>query len=205
MEKENIRNPRYPHIIKIVRKVVGKADPDDPFADDDAPVGEDKGIILYYGEGRSYTDTTTEGDKNVDQNKRKASIPVRYDEWDADRCPLDGDTIYSTVGNNTEVGMVKDCIYGPFKDDLSLIRKADDDTATARFLVRGGPKDSRYVLPQVGNGAVPTGFYYEKGASEADAGVIVLQENINEVLWNVGDIDCGIYGAAGITRTFRAK
>ena len=82
---------------------------DDPFADDDAPVGEDKEIILYYGEGRSYTDTTTEGDKNVDQNKRKASIPVRYDEWDADRCPLDGDTIYSTVGNNTEVGMVKDC------------------------------------------------------------------------------------------------
>ena len=47
MEKENIRNTRYPHIIKIVRKVVGKADPDDPFADDDAPVGKDKEIILY--------------------------------------------------------------------------------------------------------------------------------------------------------------
>lgn len=93
MEKENIRNQRYPHIIKIVRKVVGKADPDDPFADDDAPVGEDKEIVLYYGEGRSYTDTTTVGDKYVDQNKRKASIPVRYDEWGASRCPLDGDTI----------------------------------------------------------------------------------------------------------------
>lgn len=109
MEKENIRNPRYPHIIKIVRNVVGKADPNDPFADDDAPVGKDKETILYYGEGRSYTDTTTEGDKRVDENKRKASIPVRYDEWDADRCPLDGDLIYATVGNNTEVGIVKDC------------------------------------------------------------------------------------------------
>ena len=109
MEKENIRNPRYPHIIKIVRKVVGKADPDDPFADDDAPVGEDKEIILYNGEGRSYTDTTTVGDKYVDQNKRKASIPVRYDEWGAGRCPLDGDTIYATIGNKTEVGIVKDC------------------------------------------------------------------------------------------------
>lgn len=109
MEKENIRNPRYPHIIKIVRSVVGKDDPDDPFADDDAQVGKDKEIILYYGEGRSYTDTTTEGDKRVDENKRKASIPVRYDEWDADRCPLDGDLIYATVGNNTEVGIVKDC------------------------------------------------------------------------------------------------
>lgn len=109
MEKENIRNPRYPHIIKIVRKVVGKADPDDPFADDDALVGEDKEIILYNGEGRSYTDTTTAGDKYVDQNKRKASIPVRYDEWGAGRCPLDGDTIYATICNNTEVGIVKDC------------------------------------------------------------------------------------------------
>ena len=109
MEKENIRNPRYPHLIKIVRKVVGKADPDDPFADNDAPVGEDKEIILYNDEGRSYTDTTTVGDKYVDQNKRKASIPVRYDEWGAGRCPLDGDTIYATIGNNTEVGIVKDC------------------------------------------------------------------------------------------------
>ena len=109
MEKENIRNPRYSHLIKIVRKVVGKADPDDPFADNDAPVGEDKEIILYNDEGRSYTDTTTVGDKYVDQNKRKASIPVRYDEWGAGRCPLDGDTIYATIGNNTEVGIVKDC------------------------------------------------------------------------------------------------
>lgn len=109
MEKENIRNPRYPHIIKIVRKFVGKADPDDPFTDDDALVGEDKEIILYNGEGRSYTDTTTVGDKYVDQNKRKASIPVRYDEWGAGRCPLDGDTIYATIGNNTELGIVKDC------------------------------------------------------------------------------------------------
>ena len=109
MEKENIINQRYPHLIKIVRKVVGKSEPDDPFADDDSPVGEDKEIILYNGEGRSYTDTTTVGDKYVDQNKRKASIPVRYDEWGAGRCPLDGDTIYATIGNNTEVGIVKDC------------------------------------------------------------------------------------------------
>ena len=108
MRKANIRNPRYPHTIKIVRVLVGKADENDPFADDDAKVGEDTEIVIYEGEGRSYTDTTTEGGKNVDENKRKASIPVRYDEWGAGRCPLDGDMIYATVGNNTEVGMVKD-------------------------------------------------------------------------------------------------
>ena len=96
-------------MIKIVRMIVGKTDPSDPFADDDAPVGHDEEIVIYEGEGRSYTDTTTEGDKYVDQNKRKASIPVRYDEWGSANCPLDGDVIYSTVGNNTEIGMVKDC------------------------------------------------------------------------------------------------
>ena len=109
MRKANIINPRYPHTIKIVRVLVGKADENDPFADDDAKVGEDTEIVIYEGEGRSYTDTTTEGGKNVDENKRKASIPVRYDEWGAGRCPLDGDTIYATIGNNTEVGIVKDC------------------------------------------------------------------------------------------------
>ena len=109
MRKANIINPRYPHTIKIVRVLVGKAYENDPFADDDANVGEDTEIVIYEGEGRSYTDTTTEGGKNVDENKRKASIPVRYNEWDAGRCPLDGDMIYAMVGNNTEVGMVKDC------------------------------------------------------------------------------------------------
>ncbi len=108
MEKPYINNPRYPHVIKIVRVIPGKGDDDNPFADDDADV-EDKEIVIYEGIGRSFTDTTTEGDKKVDENKRKASIPVRYDEWDAGRCPLDGDLIYSTVGNNTEQGMVKDC------------------------------------------------------------------------------------------------
>ena len=103
MERPNIINKRYPHRIKIVR-IVKDGDEDDPFAKDN-----EKEIVLYENEGRSFTDTTTEGDKKVDENKRKASVPVRYDEWDAGKKPLDGDTIYATVGNNTEVGIVKDC------------------------------------------------------------------------------------------------
>ena len=95
-------------MIKIVRLIVGKADPSDPFADNDAPVGHDEEIVIYEGEGRSYTDTTTEGDKYVDQNKRKASIPVRYDEWGAGKQPLDGDEIEVLIGNNREVGIIKD-------------------------------------------------------------------------------------------------
>lgn len=105
---EKIDNPRYPHTIKVVRVTPGKGDADNPFADDDAPV-DDVEETLYEGRGRSYTDTTTEGDNNVDENKRKASIPVRFDEWDEGKIPLDGDTIYATVGNNVEKGVVKDC------------------------------------------------------------------------------------------------
>lgn len=121
MRKEVISNPRYPHTIKIVRileKVVpvenaSEIEDEDPFAtnssSDPQTKTEKEKITLYKGKGRSFTDTTTNGMGNVDINKRKASIPVRYDKWEASRQPLDGDTIYTTVGNNTEEGRVRDC------------------------------------------------------------------------------------------------
>ncbi len=107
MEEFEFDNRRYPHHIRIVRSIVGRSEEGDPFAD--APVMDGYDDVLYDGEGRVFTDTTTNGDKIVDANKRKASIPVRYDEWDAARKPLDGDTVYATIGNNVEIGMVNDC------------------------------------------------------------------------------------------------
>lgn len=112
MLEEEIINPRYPHVIKILRinTTRGGADVDyeDPLAE---PVAEgmEAEETLYDGIGRSFTDTTTNGTVDVDTNKRKASIPVRYDEWGAGKRPLDGDTICATVGNNTEIGRVRDC------------------------------------------------------------------------------------------------
>ena len=44
----------------------------------------------------------------MDENKRKVSIPGRDDELGAGKQPLDGDTIEIFIGNNKEVGMVKD-------------------------------------------------------------------------------------------------
>ncbi|QUB66087.1 hypothetical protein [Prevotella melaninogenica] len=120
MRKEVISNPRYPHTIKIVRiqeRIVpventSEIKDEDPFASNDTSSPqtktERKEVILYEGCGRSFTDTTTNGMGNVDINKRKASIPVRYDKWEADKQPLDGDIIYATVGNNTEKGRVRD-------------------------------------------------------------------------------------------------
>lgn len=129
MRKKVIDNPRYPHTIKIVRTMKCEerkedetepmVDPDDPLADQDAVPVDDSGStetvinivekVLYEGKGRSYTGTTTTGDDTTDMNKRKASIPVRYDKWGAGEVPLDGDTIIATMGNYVERGIVKDC------------------------------------------------------------------------------------------------
>ena len=114
MLKEEIVNPRYPHEIMIYR--VGKRntdsqpvlDDDDPFADTPKSDGAEERTVLYRGYGRSYTDTTTNGDGKVESNKRKASIPVRFDKWEKDMWPLDGDTIEVTLGNVKERGTVKD-------------------------------------------------------------------------------------------------
>ncbi len=117
MRKGKANNPRYPHTIKVVRistvqvPVETPVDDEDPFASDNdaSTAAQTVETVLYEGKGRSYTDTTTNGDNKVDTNKRKASIPVRYDEWEAGRKPLDGDTIYATVGDSTEIGRIRDC------------------------------------------------------------------------------------------------
>lgn len=97
MKKNVIVNERYPHQIKIVRCSVP-----DRYAE-----GEGEEEVIYEGIGRSYTDTTTTGNAKVDLNKRKASIPVRFDEWE-DKIPLSGDILIAVKGNITERWEVKD-------------------------------------------------------------------------------------------------
>ena len=124
MRKIKIDNPQYPHDILIYRVTQKKTtttgsdsktvDDDDPFAetgtttdnDTTTTVSEEKEII-YQGKGMSYTDTISTGDGNVEDNKRKITIPVRYDKWQ-DKWPLDGDTVEVTMGNVKEKGTVKD-------------------------------------------------------------------------------------------------
>ncbi len=124
MRKVKIDNPQYPHDILIYRVTQKKTtttgsdsktvDDEDPFAETGTTedsgttttVSEEK-TIIYQGKGQSYTDTTTTGDDKVENNKRKISIPVRYDKW-KDVWPLDGDTVEVTMGNVKEKGTVKD-------------------------------------------------------------------------------------------------
>lgn len=107
MERQEIVNERYPHTVRILRIMPGKGSDDNPFADVNMP-SENTETVLYEGRGRSFTDTTTEGNNNVDENKRKSSIPRRFDEWKEGMLPKDGDTIESFVGKSREIGIVKD-------------------------------------------------------------------------------------------------
>ena len=105
MKKETIVNDRYPHSVKITRRKEA-VESDDPF---DRADGGEETVVIYEGKGRSYTDTTTTGSVAVDVNKRKASIPVRFDEWKDDaHWPMDGDIIEVVKGKVTEKGEVKD-------------------------------------------------------------------------------------------------
>lgn len=104
MRQVVVNNPRYPHYIRIVRMVVSS------WMDDEESEQE---FTIYAGPGRSFTDTTTTGDKKVDSNKRKCSIPVRFDAWgiEADSqklVPMSGDMVYVTKGNIHEQWEVKD-------------------------------------------------------------------------------------------------
>jgi lipocalin len=111
MRKAKVENPRYPHYIKIVRRMLPDRYSEQEYDEQ----------IVYEGKGRSYTDTTTTGDAKVQSNKRKASIPVRFDEWKK-VIPMSGDILYVIKGSIAEEWEVKDfepdnnrsVVYGEF-------------------------------------------------------------------------------------------
>jgi len=120
MRKIVVDNPRYPHHIRIVRVIVPNwlDYEEQPTSSSSSDEGE---YVVYDGPGRSYTDTTTTGDAKVDTNRRKCSIPVRYDSW-GELFPMSGDMVYATKGNIHEEWEVKDfepdndrsVVYGEF-------------------------------------------------------------------------------------------
>lgn len=101
-----ITNQRYPHAVRITRRSRPQTCVDDPFADVDEGVGDS--IVIYDGVGRSYANTTTTGSDKVEDNKREISLPVRFDEWEANMYPLDGDEVEVRMGSIVETGTVKD-------------------------------------------------------------------------------------------------
>lgn len=123
MRRVKVDNPRFPHHVKIVRTV----NPDRWSSDDTTET------VIYEGVGRSYTDTTTTGDKKVDTNRRKASIPVRFDKW-KELTPMSGDLCIVTKNNIVERWEVKDfepdnnrsIVYGEYNRNLNV----EDDVSS---------------------------------------------------------------------------
>ena len=124
MRKNKVRNPRYPHSIRIVRMIYP----------DRYTKSEATEEVIYEGAGRSYTDTTTTGDAKVDTNKRKASIPRRFDEWENGKVPMSGDILRVVKGSITEEWEVKDfepdndrsVVYGEHNRNLNLEEREDE-------------------------------------------------------------------------------
>ena len=136
MRKVEIENPRYPHTITIVRMIVPDWLDDESETSSSSSSSEesDDEMIIYKGPGRSFTDTTTTGDAKVDTNKRKCSIPVRFDQWPAAdekgnlRIPMSGDILRVVKANITEEWEVKDfepdnnrsIVYGEHNRNLNV-------------------------------------------------------------------------------------
>ena len=105
MRKQVIDNPRYPHHIRIVRKVVGDwfETPSDGSASDEQETVEEE---VYNGIGRCYTSGGV-GEQAVDITARTISIPVSVREWGL-LYPLSGDTVTVTMGAVTQTMEVKE-------------------------------------------------------------------------------------------------
>lgn len=64
----------------------------------------------------------------------------------------------------------------PFRDNIKHFKSSTNENTTATFKIRGDEKNTNYILPP------ENGKWYDKG-DEPDTGVILLQENLEDVLW----------------------
>ncbi len=86
-------------------------------------------------------------------------------------------SFYRYVGRKgTSVGNLFNNPDLPFRDTLAHFKNAENDNNTATFKVRGSDKNTNYILPP------ENGKWYDKG-DEPDTGVVLLQENLEDVIW----------------------
>lgn len=78
------------------------------------------------------------------------------------------------------------CFDLPIRDDLTLLKSAQDNTETASFEVKAGTKKhGRYILPPLDKG------YYQNDSMAKN--VLMTQENMNDIIHKIGVIDGGLY------------
>ena len=99
-------------------------------------------------------------------------------------------------------------IYGgldlPFRDDIKHFKDADNDNRTATFQLQGSEGNTIYVLPNAAEvyneGNVVIDEYGKSTSINKNLGTVMLQENYQEIDWNIGWHNGGVWLPDGTVR-----
>ncbi len=119
-------------------------------------------------------------------------------------------TFYKYIGRTGFLGATdnEQDAYGgidiPFRDDVKLLKDADDDGRTARFELAGAMGNTVYILPNAAEvyteGNIELDEYGKSTSISKNKGVVMLQENYQEIDWNIGWHNGGVWLPDGTAR-----
>lgn len=93
----------------------------------------------------------------------------------------------------------------PFKDDIALIESAANDKIKAHFYLNGSEGDTSYILPKSGGHFIgrtmTTDEYGKTKAVSSNEGTVMLEENYQEIDWNIGLHNGGVWLPNGEVKT----
>ena len=83
----------------------------------------------------------------------------------------------------------------PFRDDLTLLKDAESEERTALFKLHGEYTNTIYILPKPNFDwdEIRGLGYHGRDEALATHGVIMLEENYNDIDWAIGRHDGGLY------------
>jgi hypothetical protein len=92
----------------------------------------------------------------------------------------------------------------PFRDDVKHFKDADNDNRTATFQLQGAEGNTIYVLPNAAEvyneGNVVIDEYGKSTSINKNLGTVMLQENYQEIDWNIGWHNGGVWLPDGTVR-----
>lgn len=99
-------------------------------------------------------------------------------------------------------------VYGgidiPFRDDIKHFKDADNDDRTATFRLEGQVGNTIYVLPNAAEVYDGTNLavdeYQQTTSINKNLGTVMLQENYQEIDWNIGLHNGGVWFDDGTVR-----
>ena len=119
-------------------------------------------------------------------------------------------TFYKYVGRTGFMGSEdnEQDVYGgidlPFRDDVKHFKDANNDNRTATFVLHGTEGQTYYVLPnaaeQYDGENIELDEYGKSTSKDHLRGVVMLEENYQEIDWNIGWHNGGVWLPDGTVR-----